>query len=90
MSPVQRCSNGFVTLEALQYTGKNARDIYEFAGQHLEDGFEPWIVIITTGPQRLSFTLSDGDWLVRGPTGTYQKFKTADFHKLFQLFPAEA
>lgn len=70
-----------IIIEALQYTGKNFKECYNFAGKSIEKETKDGIIIITLEGNHLC---KKGDFIVRGIKGEFYPCKPDIFSETYE------
>ena len=71
-----------VTIEAVQFTGVNYNEVFNFAG-HLEIGTDHVSIVTLEGIMKVL----PGDWIIRGIKGEFYPIKPDIFEQIYEPVP---
>lgn len=70
-----------VVIDAVQWTGENRDEIFQFVGRDAEWGDRTGMVIKTLEGQHIA---SEGDWIIKGVHGEFYPCKPDIFDKTYE------
>ena len=74
-----------VEIDAVQYTGKNKREIFEFT--NMSAIIELWVDDLIIPTRNGKWPVLVGDWVIKGTVGEFSVLKDDIFRGLYEVMP---